>query len=71
MTGSASIQFYVLIGDFDGDRDVDIFDIVIIAGVYGAERPDPRYSISLDVNSDGKIDIFDVVAAAANYGESG
>ena len=70
MTGSASVQFFALTGDFDGDRDVDIFDIVVIAGVYGVSRPDPRYDESCDVDNDGDIDIFDIVAAAGNYGKS-
>jgi hypothetical protein len=30
-------------GDVDGDKDVDIFDIVNIAGVYGPSQADPSY----------------------------
>jgi hypothetical protein len=70
MTSSASIQFFALTGDFDGDRDVDIFDIVVIAGVYGVSHPDPQYNVDCDVDNDGDIDIFDIVAAAGNYGKS-
>jgi len=54
----------------DGDRDVDIFDIVCMAGVYGVEYPDPRYDRLCDVDLDGDIDIFDIVIAAGHYGES-
>lgn len=57
-------------GDVEGDGDVDIFDIVKIAGVYGTETSDPQYDIELDVDCDGEIDIFDIVAAACHYGES-
>ena len=57
-------------GDVDADRDVDIFDIVKIAGVYGVSKPDPRYDPILDIDGDGDVDIFDIVAAAGNYGES-
>jgi parallel beta-helix repeat protein len=57
-------------GDVDGDRDVDIFDIVQMAGVYGADYPDPRYDRLCDVDLDGDIDIFDVVKAAVNYDKS-
>ena len=56
-------------GDIDGDLDVDIFDIVRMAGVYGVAQPDPRYDPNSDVDGDGDIDIFDIVAAAANYGK--
>jgi parallel beta-helix repeat protein len=57
-------------GDVDGDRDVDIFDIVRMAIVYGVEYPDPRYDRLCDVDLDGDINIFDIVAAADHYGES-
>ena len=57
-------------GDFDGDRDVDIFDIVMIADAYGSTRSDLTYNPTCDIDADGDIDIFDVVIAAGNYGES-
>jgi hypothetical protein len=59
-----------LAGDVDGDRAVDIFDIVRMAGVYGVTKPDPRYDPNCDVDGDGDIDIFDLVAAAGHYGDS-
>jgi hypothetical protein len=61
--------FVTLAGDVDGDRDVDIFDIVRMAGVYGVRQPDPRYNPNCDIDDDGDIDIFDIVAAAGNYGK--
>ncbi|MCW3980347.1 MAG: C25 family cysteine peptidase, partial [Candidatus Bathyarchaeota archaeon] len=57
-------------GDVDGDFDVDIFDIVKIAGAYGSVVGDPQYNGDADVDGDGDIDIFDVVIAASNYGTS-
>ncbi len=62
--------FLTLAGDVDGDRDVDIFDIVRLAGVYGVEYPSPEYDLNSDIDGDGDIDIFDLVLAAGNYGES-
>jgi hypothetical protein len=62
--------YLTIVGDIDGDRDVDIFDIVMMAGVYGVRLPDPRYNPNADVDGDGDIDIFDIVAAAGNYGKS-
>jgi hypothetical protein len=58
----------VMAGDVDADRDVDIFDIVAIAGAYGCEPGDPLYAPKFDINCDNKIDIFDIVIAAGNYG---
>ena len=57
-------------GDVDGDQDVDIFDIVKIAGIYGALQGDPSYDANSDIDGDGDIDIFDIVAAAGHYSES-
>ena len=57
-------------GDVDGDRDIDVFDVVAMAGAYGSEEGDPTFNANYDIDSDGDIDIFDIVAAAGNYGES-
>ena len=62
--------FVTIPGDVDGDRDVDIFDIVRMTGVYGISKPDPQYDPNSDIDGDGDIDIYDIVAAAGNYGES-
>ncbi|KXH77270.1 MAG: hypothetical protein AM326_05375 [Candidatus Thorarchaeota archaeon SMTZ-45] len=59
-----------LSGDFDADHDVDIFDIVRIAGIYGTGEEQQQYERNCDINSDGKVDIFDVVIVAGNYGSS-
>jgi hypothetical protein len=59
-----------LLGDVDGDSDVDIYDIVVIAGSYGSKEGDPEYSETCDLDYDNDVDIFDVVIAAGNYGKS-
>lgn len=67
----ASSQVRVTIpGDVDGDRDVDIFDIVRMAEIYGVTALDKNYDPNCDIDGDGDIDIFDIVAAAGHYGES-
>jgi parallel beta-helix repeat protein len=57
-------------GDVFGDRDVNIFDIVRMAGGYGTLPPNPKYNPNCDIDGDGDIDIFDIVIAAMNYGKS-
>jgi PKD repeat protein len=57
------------LGDVDGDRDVDIFDIVFIASIYGVDSKNPRWNIQADLQPNGKVDIFDVVVAASSYGK--
>lgn len=58
-----------IIGDVDGDFDVDIFDVVMISSAYQSQSGDPNYSSNYDIDNDGDVDIFDVVASAMNYGE--
>ena len=57
-------------GDVDADHDVDIFDIVLIAGCYGSSKGDPEYIANCDIDGDEDVDIFDIVAATGHYGES-
>jgi len=62
--------FVTIAGDVDGDRDVDIYDIVRMSGVYGVSLPDIRYDPNSDWDNDGIINIYDIVIAAGNYGKS-
>ena len=62
--------FVTIPGDVDGDMDIDIFDIVAMAGAYGSKKGDPKYVPNYDLDCDGDIDIFDIVIAASNYGKS-
>lgn len=57
-------------GDVDADSDVDIFDIVTIAGAYNTQEGDVRYSAISDLDNDEDVDIFDVVIAASHYGST-
>jgi len=62
--------FITIPGDVDGDRDVDIFDIVHVAGPYGVEDLPWGNPLRIgDIDDDGDIDIFDLVIAAGNYGD--
>lgn len=62
--------FVTIPGDVDGDRDVDIFDIILLAGIYGSTEHDPQFMANCDIDGDGDVDIFDIVAACSHYGES-
>ena len=57
-------------GDVDGDRDVDIFDLVKMAQVYGTVEGHLLYTARCDIDDDGDVDLFDLVAAAVNYGRT-
>ena len=56
--------------DLDGDGDVDIFDVVMIASLYGCKEGEADWNPKADLVEDGEINIFDVVEVAANYGKT-
>lgn len=58
-------------GDVNLDGTVDIFDIVIVAVVFGSTRGDPNWDPNADINCDGVVDIFDIVPVALHFGETG
>lgn len=55
------------IGDVNGDLRVNIFDVVLVAVVYGTELGDPDYNATRDLNSDGFIDLFDMATVTINF----
>ena len=55
-----------LTGDVNGDRTVNIFDLVIAAGSFGKTGA----VLMGDVNGDGSVNIFDLVIVAGNFGQS-
>jgi parallel beta-helix repeat protein len=59
-----------ILGDVDGDRDVDIYDVVKITSIYFSQIGDPEYKPNSDIDGDGIIDIYDVVRCTSHYGES-
>jgi len=54
----------------NGDRIVDIFDLVLVASAYGSTPSSPNWNPNTDINGDNIIDIFDLVIVASHYGEA-
>lgn len=55
--------------DLDGDLDVDIYDVVILAGAYGSVKGGPKWNPRADLIENDVIDIYDVVALVGYYGK--
>jgi len=68
-----------MMGDINGDGQVDIFDVRIVGKAFGSAAVDDpttpwdeteNWNPDLDFNFDGKIDIFDLRMVAKEYGKS-
>ncbi len=60
----------VLVGDLDSDGDVDIADIMLVAGLWHTAVGDPDYVAAYDLDSNGEIDIVDIMLVAVHWGET-
>ena len=57
-------------GDFDGDLDVDILDLLAFSEVYGLTSADPNYNARMDMDNNGVIDVLDLLRFAEVYGKT-
>jgi len=56
-----------ILGDVDGDSDVDILDVVRIAVVYGLRMGDLKFDANSDLDNDGSINVIDLVICTVHY----
>ncbi len=66
-----SAVFITMPGDVDGDRIVDVFDAILLAGHYGEQQPwlHPAMDANVDIDGNGIIDINDRVLFTMHFGE--
>jgi hypothetical protein len=57
-----------LIGDVDGDGDVDISDLGALLASFELDIDDPNYNPDADFDEDGDVDLSDLGALLANFG---
>lgn len=57
------------LGDVDGNRIIDIFDVATVSIVYGANEGEPGWYLLADLVRDGTIDIYDIVVVTVQYDE--
>jgi hypothetical protein len=63
-----------MVGDITGtgglpDGKCDAKDVALVASLFGANYPNPRYKPNADIVYDGKIDARDVSLVAKNFGK--
>lgn len=58
----------LVVEDINGDKTVNMTDIMEIAKRFGSVVGDERYSVSCDLNSDGAINMTDVIMIAKKFG---
>ncbi len=54
--------------DIDGNKRVDIADLVILARAYGSKAGDERYDNAADLNGDGLVNEADLVILRVHFG---
>jgi hypothetical protein len=60
----------VLPGDLDGDHDVDIDDVMLVASRWRCRLGDGCYNEDYDLDEDDDIDIVDIMLVVKHWGES-
>ena len=59
-----------ILGDVDGDRDVDTSDLLQLSKAYGSKPGDVNWISDCDFNRDNKVDESDLFDLCKNYGRS-
>ncbi|KNY26506.1 glycoside hydrolase family 48 protein [Pseudobacteroides cellulosolvens] len=57
-------------GDINGDRIVNMADVIILAGCFGLTSGETGFLIECDINRDGAINMKDVIIIANNFGKT-
>ena len=58
----------ILVGDINADGHVDLTDLLLLAGSWGALVGSPAYNPAADFNGDGAVDVVDLLRLADNWG---
>jgi hypothetical protein len=56
-------------GDANGDRKINVLDLIAIAITLGTHAGGPNWNSNADINSDGRINVLDLIACATHLGQ--
>lgn len=56
-------------GDANGDKKINVLDLITIAITLGTHTDGPNWNSNADINSDGKINVLDLIACAIHLGQ--
>jgi len=59
-----------IIGDVNGDKIVDVFDLIKVAIAFGSKPGDASWNPNADLKEDNIIDVFDLIKVAIHFGET-
>lgn len=59
----------VIRGDSNGDKEVNILDMIAIANAFGSTPESPRWSILGDLDGDGRTTVKDLILLARSFGQ--
>jgi len=57
-------------GDLDGNFEVRLVDLVILAQAYGSKPGEPKWNPNADIDDNGVVGLTDLVIMAQNYGKT-
>jgi hypothetical protein len=69
-TGPENALMITLVGDVNGDKIVDVFDVLAVKSRWGATPDSPDWIPEYDTNNDGVINVFDIIIIKSNWEQS-
>ena len=70
MLTDGTVEVKPILGDLNGDGEVDMRDVSIAASAFGSYAGHPRWNPIADVNKDDSVDMRDIALVARNFGET-
>jgi hypothetical protein len=67
---SVDEPFYSLYGDNNGDRRVNVFDLLAFRQAFSSSAGDANFNAGFDYGGDGNINVFDLLSFRQNFGET-